>query len=1367
MVLIKAQLALAACWLALFDLQSKRSCKALLPISFGKIKIVKQCSISIDRFLGTAIAVVSFRLGLCSGTENGLNKLEVHEKKVERLRMMYANCTVVHGNLEITYLTADDLKDAGISDLHFLNDIVEVTGYVLIAHNSIKNFSLPSLQIIWGDKKFRPTSDQMVSQFGLLVLNNAFSTFDLSNLRAIHDGSVGIQMNHRMCHWKTIDFRQLLGDNYEKRLIIRDSYGECYTDAVCDSSCLHCWGSEKRQCQKIYRNNCAPQCSSGMCYDVESPQFCCHPECAAGCFGPSDSECYGCSTMRDNGKCVDKCPTPELYDPITTQYVKNPDGKYAFNRDCVTTCPAHMVVYKDGCVSRCPENFTADEGDNVCRPCQGACPKTCIIEQHVNSLNIKDFIGCTKVDGVIEIRKDTFIGGALLQPNGTFIPYDPMTPAQLEALSSVRQVTHYVLVQTEKLKSLNFLRNLQKIEGRKLFDSKYALYITHSFSLQQLGTISLTSVLNGEIYIASNFDLCYIHNIPWNKLIASTHSVAKVRKNREADVCEAEGRTCDVSCDLSQGCWGPGSEMCFECLHWRLGNVCVDDCSSDGEYQASPKQCALCHSECISCTGPGSRNCTKCRHVSLDGECIRNCPQETHFENPATHVCEPCHANCYSYGCTGSGNFVGIGGCNRCKYGVFDEDTQSITRCLRELSAERLCSEFPDLENYYWTVPLSTKIQTEVAHAVCMKCHPACKSCYGYGVDFVHYGCDCLNYTYRETPTSSVCVLQCPKNTFIRPAPDAGRADECIPCDSQCDGCVGPTSTDCVECVTYKDYLSDTDRFNCTNVCPADRPYVSADRLCTDINMDEVIYEKNKRMQTIVISAVVAALFLGFVVFLILILFMKRKASLLAHLEEPDPKLEINSDACPNLTRLLLIRESELKRGGILGYGAFGAVYKGVWIPQKEKVKVPVAIKVLHEANAAAQQETLEEARIMASVSHTYLVRLIGVCVGQQMMLVTPLMPLGNLLDYVQENKSKIGSAALIRWSSQIAGGMSYLEEHRLVHRDLAARNVLVKTPYHVRITDFGLAKLLEYGQEEIKIFEGKMPIKWLALECIQYRRYTHKSDVWAFGVTLWELFTFGEKPYKDVPLHDIPRLLENGERLPQPKIATLDMYMILIRCWMVDADARPSFKELRESFLKMAKDPGRFLVVEGDALLRLPTYTPQDQQQMIRQLIDDPDVIDPEDYFSAPTASPLVSPVTPTKPLIDDVEMRLACGPPHRHAGSVSQRYASDPVKSKLLDNSSLSTDQDNYLIPDSQQPQRQSFINEDDGVFVNYSPMPAYNGYKAGNHVYYNDFPPEKSGICLENFEYMQGGNGSAIYTNTCPVDCNADSVQTETVV
>lgn len=95
----------------------------------------------------------------------------------------------------------------------------------------------------------------------------------------------------------------------------------------------------------------------------------------------------------------------------------------------------------------------------------------------------------------------------------------------------------------------------------------------------------------------------------------------------------------------------------------------------------------------------------------------------------------------------------------------------------------------------------------------------------------------------------------------------------------------------------------------------------------------------------------------------------------------------------------------------------------------------------------------------------------------------------------------------LLRWCRQIADGMAELERNRIVHRDLAARNVLVQTHDHVRVTDFGLAKMLDYGEEEYRQEEGgRMAIKWLALECIQHRRFTHKSDVWAYGVTVWEV---------------------------------------------------------------------------------------------------------------------------------------------------------------------------------------------------------------------------------------------------------------------
>ncbi|KAL7882165.1 hypothetical protein AOLI_G00090140 [Acnodon oligacanthus] len=138
---------------------------------------------------------------------------------------------------------------------------------------------------------------------------------------------------------------------------------------------------------------------------------------------------------------------------------------------------------------------------------------------------------------------------------------------------------------------------------------------------------------------------------------------------------------------------------------------------------------------------------------------------------------------------------------------------------------------------------------------------------------------------------------------------------------------------------------------------------------------------------------------------------------------------------------------------------------------------------------------------------------------------------------------------------------MMYLEERRLVHRDLAARNVLVKSPNHIKITDFGLARLLDGDEKEYNADGGKvsdslgpisaqqlMPIKWMALECIHYRKFTHQSDVWSYGVTIWELMTFGGKPYDGIPTREIPDLLEKGERLPQPPICTIDVYMVMVK---------------------------------------------------------------------------------------------------------------------------------------------------------------------------------------------------------------------------
>lgn len=463
---------------------------------------------------------------------------------------------------------------------------------------------------------------------------------------------------------------------------------------------------------------------------------------------------------------------------------------------------------------------------------------------------------------------------------------------------------------------------------------------------------------------------------------------------------------------------------------------------------------------------------------------------------------------------------------------------------------------------------------------------------------------ECMNYKRGEQ-----CEDECPHDHYA----DEER-HECTRCASECRGCTGPSVNQCISCRNYRVYLGAADpggnasQFNCTASCPADAshkifPADGGDPYCAKEPIVNPLMNGDDEHVAAILGGVVGCVTLLGVFLACFGYHWHQRAKskentakmtmVMSGYEDSEPLRP--SHVKPNLAKLRIVKEAELRRGGILGYGAFGTVYKGVWVPEGDNVKIPVAIKVLREGTGSnTNREILDEAYIMASVEHPNLLQLLAVCMTSQMMLVTQLMPLGCLLDYVRNNRDKIGSKPLLNWCTQIARGMAHLEERRLVHRDLAARNVLVQNPGCVKITDFGLAKLLDTNEDEYKAAGGKMPIKWLALECIQHRIFTHKSDVWAFGVTVWELLTYGGRPYESVPARQVPDLLEKGERLPQPSVCTIDVYMIMIKCWMLDAESRPSFKELADEFAKMARDPGRYLVIPGDKLMRLPSYSPQ-----------------------------------------------------------------------------------------------------------------------------------------------------------------------------
>uniref|UniRef100_A0A8C1W3G4 Receptor protein-tyrosine kinase n=1 Tax=Cyprinus carpio TaxID=7962 RepID=A0A8C1W3G4_CYPCA len=464
-------------------------------------------------------------------------------------------------------------------------------------------------------------------------------------------------------------------------------------------------------------------------------------------------------------------------------------------------------------------------------------------------------------------------------------------------------------------------------------------------------------------------------------------------------------------------------------------------------------------------------------------------------------------------------------------------------------------------------------------------CDPLCADagCWGPGPSQC---VSCLNYK-RGTECVEQCnVLQGSVREFVDGLNCVSCHPECKPVNDSA-SCTGTGPEHCTECLHFQD--GDV----CVDRCPSGVKeeqhtvwkYFNATGHCLPC-------ETNCTVSPGTTVAVTVGGVLLFIILLALLVFYlrrqkqhKRKETMRRILQEHELVEPLTpSGAVPNQAQMRILKETELKKLRVLGSGAFGTVYKGIWAPDGENIKIPVAIKVLREnTSPKANKEILDEAYVMAGVASPYVCRLLGICLTSTVQLVTQLMPYGCLLDYVRENQDRIGSQYLLNWCVQIAKGMSYLEDVRLVHRDLAARNVLVKNPNHVKITDFGLARLLDIDEKEYHADGGKVPIKWMALESILHRKFTHQSDVWSYGVTVWELMTFGMKPYDQIPAREIPDLLERGDRLPQPFNCTEDVYMIMVKCWMIDPDSRPRFKELVEEFSLMSRDPARYVVILND----------------------------------------------------------------------------------------------------------------------------------------------------------------------------------------
>lgn len=262
-------------------------------------------------------------------------------------------------------------------------------------------------------------------------------------------------------------------------------------------------------------------------------------------------------------------------------------------------------------------------------------------------------------------------------------------------------------------------------------------------------------------------------------------------------------------------------------------------------------------------------------------------------------------------------------------------------------------------------------------------------------------------------------------------------------------------------------------------------------------------------------------------------------------------------------TRDYEIQRERIELGRCIGEGQFGDVHQGAYT-SPENPALAVAIKTCKNCTSdSVREKFLQEALTMRQFDHPHIVKLIGVITENPVWIIMELCTLGELRSFLQVRKYSLDLASLILYAYQLSTALAYLESKRFVHRDIAARNVLVSSNDCVKLGDFGLSRYME-DSTYYKASKGKLPIKWMAPESINFRRFTSASDVWMFGVCMWEILMLGVKPFQGVKNNDVIGRIENGERLPMPPNCPPTLYSLMTKCWAYDPSRRPRFTELK-----------------------------------------------------------------------------------------------------------------------------------------------------------------------------------------------------------
>nr|7QVK_AAA Chain AAA, Receptor tyrosine-protein kinase erbB-2 [Homo sapiens] len=606
---------------------------------------------------------------VCTGTDMKLRLPASPETHLDMLRHLYQGCQVVQGNLELTYLPTN-------ASLSFLQDIQEVQGYVLIAHNQVRQVPLQRLRIVRGTQLFE-------DNYALAVLDNGdplnnttpvtgaspggLRELQLRSLTEILKGGVLIQRNPQLCYQDTILWKDIFHKNNQLALTLIDTNRSraCHPcSPMCKGS--RCWGESSEDCQSLTRTVCAGGCA--RCKGP-LPTDCCHEQCAAGCTGPKHSDCLACLHFNHSGICELHCPALVTYNTDTFESMPNPEGRYTFGASCVTACPYNYLSTDVGsCTLVCPlhnQEVTAEDGTQRCEKCSKPCARVCygLGMEHlrevraVTSANIQEFAGCKKIFGSLAFLPESFDGDPASNTA-------PLQPEQLQVFETLEEITGYLYISAwpDSLPDLSVFQNLQVIRGRILHNGAYSLTL-QGLGISWLGLRSLRELGSGLALIHHNTHLCFVHTVPWDQLFRNPHQALLHTANRPEDECVGEGLACHQLCARGH-CWGPGPTQCVNCSQFLRGQECVEECrvlqGLPREY-VNARHCLPCHPECqpqngsVTCFGPEADQCVACAHYKDPPFCVARCPSGVKPDLSYMPIwkfpdeegaCQPCPINC-------------------------------------------------------------------------------------------------------------------------------------------------------------------------------------------------------------------------------------------------------------------------------------------------------------------------------------------------------------------------------------------------------------------------------------------------------------------------------------------------------------------------------------------------------------------------------------------------------------------------------------------------------------------------------------------------------------------------------------------------